>query len=259
MKILCVSDQIDPLVYSSSAKERFADVDVVLCAGDLAMEYVDFIVSTLNKPTYFVFGNHNLKEFHFYHPSAQRLNNSATYEVGHYTCSHGARYLGFCCHTEKSIFKNASLQRQDASTNGNAHKKSAKKTKAKKDVLLLAGASGSMLYNKGLCQYSDNDMFCKLFLMVPRLLFNKIKYGRYLDIFLTHSPPLNIHDKKDLCHKGFKCYRWFLSTFKPRYMIHGHIHLYDIHDTRVSQFEETTIINAFSHYILEFDKYGNGL
>ena len=36
-------------------------------------------------------------------------------------------------------------------------------------------------------------------------------------------------------------------------MIHGHIHLYDIQDTRVSQFENTTIINAFSHYILEID------
>ena len=45
MKILCVSDQIDPLVYTNSIKERFADVDIVLCAGDLAMEYVDFIFS----------------------------------------------------------------------------------------------------------------------------------------------------------------------------------------------------------------------
>ena len=68
MKILCISDQIDPLVYSGSIKERFKDIDLVLCAGDLAMEYVDFIVTSLNKPTYFIFGNHNLKEFCYYHP-----------------------------------------------------------------------------------------------------------------------------------------------------------------------------------------------
>ena len=64
MKILCVSDQIDPLVYSSAAKDYFKDIDLVLCAGDLPMEYVDYIVSVLNKPTYFVFSNHNLEKFH---------------------------------------------------------------------------------------------------------------------------------------------------------------------------------------------------
>ncbi|MBE6351231.1 MAG: metallophosphoesterase, partial [Spirochaetaceae bacterium] len=63
MKILCVSDQIDPLVYSNAIKERFSDIEIVFCAGDLPMEYIDFIVSSLNVPTYFVFGNHNLKEF----------------------------------------------------------------------------------------------------------------------------------------------------------------------------------------------------
>ena len=67
MKILCVSDQIDPLVYSSLAKERFASVDAILCAGDLPSDYIDFIVSTLNKPAFFIFGNHNLTEFRYYH------------------------------------------------------------------------------------------------------------------------------------------------------------------------------------------------
>ena len=70
MKILCVSDQIDPLVYSNSVKERFSDIDCVLCAGDLPLEYIEFIVSSLNVPTYFVFGNHNLNEFHHYHKVA---------------------------------------------------------------------------------------------------------------------------------------------------------------------------------------------
>ena len=66
MKFLCVSDQIDPLVYSSTVKERYGDVDAVFCAGDLSMEYVDFIVDALGKPTFFVFGNHDLKEYKYY-------------------------------------------------------------------------------------------------------------------------------------------------------------------------------------------------
>ena len=47
MKFLCISDQIDPLVYSTSVKDRYGDVDAVFCAGDLSMDYVDFVVDTL--------------------------------------------------------------------------------------------------------------------------------------------------------------------------------------------------------------------
>jgi predicted phosphodiesterase len=62
MKILCISDQIDPLVYSNSIKTRFADVDLILSAGDLPLDYLDFVVSNLNKPLVFVFGNHHTKK-----------------------------------------------------------------------------------------------------------------------------------------------------------------------------------------------------
>ena len=55
MKILCVADHVDPFVYSAGLKSRFRDVELVLSAGDLSLEYYDFIVSTLNKPLYFVF------------------------------------------------------------------------------------------------------------------------------------------------------------------------------------------------------------
>ena len=65
MKILCVSDQIDPLIYNQNAKKHFPDIDLILCAGDLPMDYVDFIESVFNKPTYFVFGNHDLSEFKY--------------------------------------------------------------------------------------------------------------------------------------------------------------------------------------------------
>lgn len=220
MKILCISDQVDPIVYSNSIKERFDDIDIIISAGDLPMEYIDFIVSTLNKPTFFVFGNHNLKDFHYYHKSSH-IEYEQTYEHCNLKGFHGATYLGF-------------------------------KT-AKEQGLLLAGASGSIRYNKGLNQYTDKEMFFQLLKLVPRLLLNKILYGRYLDIFVTHATPLGVHDKDDPCHKGFKCYNWFLKKFKPMYMVHGHIHLYDLQDIRVSKYEETTVINAYSHYIIEIN------
>ena len=66
MKILCVSDQIDPLIYTNSLKDRHADVDIVLAAGDLPLDYLDFIMSTLNKPLIFVFGNHHTNLYSYY-------------------------------------------------------------------------------------------------------------------------------------------------------------------------------------------------
>ncbi len=221
MKILCISDQIDPLVYSSNIKERYKDIDLVISAGDLPMEYLDFIVSSLNKPVYFVFGNHNLSEFCFYHRTAHagsqltKTNDSlATIAAGH-----GTSYLGFRCASEGG--------------------------------LLMAGLSGSLQYNNGLNQYTDSQMRHKIWTLIPTLVLNKIRYGRYLDILVTHASPEGIHDRSDPCHRGFASFLWFMQVFKPRYLIHGHIHLYDLQDIRVSKYLDTTIINAYSHFILE--------
>lgn len=221
MKILCVSDQIDPLVYSTSVKERYKDVDFVIAAGDLPMEYLDFIVSAMNKPVYFVFGNHNLNEFGLYHRVDDReaAQRAARFPQDF---GHGAMYLGFTAKREGKV--------------------------------LLAGVSGSKRYNNGLNQYTEGQMKRKLLAMAPRLLLNKLLFGRYLDIFVTHASPAGIHDKSDPCHQGFECFKWFMKKFTPRYLIHGHIHLYDLQDIRVSRFEGTTVINAYSHFILDTEE-----
>lgn len=239
MKILCVSDQIDPLIYSQNAKKNFSDIDLVLCAGDLPMDYIDFIVTVLNKPTYFIFGNHNLNEYKYYHGlknqqtttiTGQQIITQPQYATKH---DHGAIYIGFKTFASKRIYF------LNPKTN-------------KETPLLIAGASGSKQYNKGLNQYSEIEMKLRLFLLVPKLIYNKIRYGRYLDIFLTHATPLNIHDKKDPCHIGFKCYNWFMKTFKPTYLIHGHIHLYDQREERIGKYGDTIVVNAYAHCIITF-------
>ena len=35
-------------------------------------------------------------------------------------------------------------------------------------------------------------------------------------------------------------------------MVHGHIHLYDLREERVTKVDETTIVNAYAHWVLEF-------
>ena len=238
MKILCISDYVDPLIYNQEVKNNFPDIDLILCAGDLPMDYVDFVVSMMNKPTYFVFGNHNLKEYYLYHkngrqlPDMQSMINSDTL---HY---HGGTYAGFKCFTDHS------LQYTDPET-------------GKKTPLLIAGVSGTVKYNNGLNQYSDRLMKLKLLMMVPQLIKNKIRYGRYLDIFLTHATPRHIHDHEDPCHRGFDCFNWFIEKFKPTYMVHGHIHLYDMREERIGKYGSTTIINAYAHCTVDFPPVEN--
>ncbi|MCX7026318.1 MAG: metallophosphoesterase [Spirochaetes bacterium] len=59
MKILCVADEVDLLVYSDAIRERFGEVDLILSAGDLPNEYLGYIASMLNRPLVSVAGNHD--------------------------------------------------------------------------------------------------------------------------------------------------------------------------------------------------------
>ena len=57
MKFLAISDHVEPMLYSSAIK-HFSDVDFIISCGDLPKYYLDFIISMLNKPLYYVKGNH---------------------------------------------------------------------------------------------------------------------------------------------------------------------------------------------------------
>ncbi|MBB6478394.1 metallophosphoesterase [Spirochaeta isovalerica] len=218
MKILCVADQRSPLVYSTGIKERFKDVDLVLGAGDLPMDYYGYIVSSLNKRLYFVFGNHNLKHY-------DRLaRKSQAFSFDPESVNQ---------HSFGSILATGRVIRD------------------KKTGLIIVGMGGSIDYNHGVNQYTDSQMYLKLFRLIPRLLWNKLIHGRYMDIFLTHSPPRGLNDREDPCHRGFKSFVWFLDRFKPKYMLHGHIHLYERNIPREIQYKNTKIINVFDYYVLE--------
>jgi Icc-related predicted phosphoesterase len=42
-----------------------------------------------------------------------------------------------------------------------------------------------------------------------------------------------------------------MRVFKPKYLIHGHIHLYDLSDVRMTTYGDTQVLNAYSHYTLD--------
>jgi Icc-related predicted phosphoesterase len=62
MKLLAVSDKIVDWIYSSKIRLVLSDIDIALGCGDLPLEYLEFIVSSLDIPLYYVHGNHSLPE-----------------------------------------------------------------------------------------------------------------------------------------------------------------------------------------------------
>jgi Icc-related predicted phosphoesterase len=125
----------------------------------------------------------------------------------------------------------------------------------KREGLLIAGLEGSMRYRPDApFMYSENEMRYQISRLLPRLLINKIRYGRFLDILVTHSPPFGIHDRNDLPHTGFRGFLPLLKWVQPRYMLHGHIHLYRRDAIAVTQYEQTTIINVYPYFAFDYHK-----
>jgi Icc-related predicted phosphoesterase len=115
----------------------------------------------------------------------------------------------------------------------------------------FAGVEGSLLYKNGAYQYSQFGMWLNVFELIPSLLLNRIKYGRYLNVFVSHAPPWGIHDQSDLAHRGIKAFRWLLTQFQPDYSLHGHIHIYRPDMVIESEFGKTRVINAFGYRKIE--------
>ena len=207
MKILAISDAIVPYIYSPQVKVKFGHVDLVIACGDLPYYYQEFIISSLNKPFFFVRGNHDpVTEF--------GENTKRTQPQG-----------GIDLH---------------------------RKVVRHKD-LLLSGVEGSIRYNtQSVFQYTQNQMWFHVFRLVPGFIINKMVHGRYLDIFVTHSPPWKIQDREDYPHQGIKAFRWLLQVFKPRLHFHGHVHVYKPGTIIETWFESTRVLNAYRFTEIDF-------
>jgi Icc-related predicted phosphoesterase len=113
--------------------------------------------------------------------------------------------------------------------------------------LLIAGIEGCGHYNYGPYQYSQFEMWLWALMLVPKLLFNYLRFGRFLDVFITHAPPAGIHDMEDLPHRGIRAFNWIDRVFKPKYHFHGHIHVYRNTTITRTKYFQTTIINTYGY------------
>lgn len=61
MKILSVSDRVEPILYDRFEASLFPDVDLILSCGDLPPEYLTFLATRFDVPLYYVCGNHDIR------------------------------------------------------------------------------------------------------------------------------------------------------------------------------------------------------
>ncbi len=120
--------------------------------------------------------------------------------------------------------------------------------------LSVAGLEGSIRYKpQGNYQYTDSQMWGQVLKITPALLLNRLVTGRPLDMLLAHSPPHGIHNGRDRTHVGFTSFLWLMRRFQPRYLIHGHRHVYNPLEVTETQYQQTAVINVYPYKVLEVD------
>lgn len=116
----------------------------------------------------------------------------------------------------------------------------------------ILGLGGSMRYRPGKNQYTDKQMARRV-----RKLWFALHRKKGFDILLTHSPAYQLNDGRDLPHQGFKVFQTLMDKYKPKFFIHGHVHLnYGAKCRRYDKYGETNVINAFERCIIEIDDFG---
>jgi Icc-related predicted phosphoesterase len=114
-------------------------------------------------------------------------------------------------------------------------------------TLRVAGLEGSMFYGGTRHQYKEGEMRGKVLRLAAKLLLA----GKPLDVLLTHAAPLGIHDGKDPCHRGFAAFHPVIRWFRPRFLLHGHVHPSYGYDVRPRVLGETTVLSVYGYEILE--------
>ena len=115
-----------------------------------------------------------------------------------------------------------------------------------KDVRIL-GLGGSYRYKPGNNQYTEKEMQKRV-----KKLSSKLRKSKGFDILVTHSPALGVHDDEDVCHRGFAVFNDLIEQYRPKYFVHGHVHMnYGRKFPREDLVGETHVINAYEKFIVD--------
>ncbi|MCL2144781.1 MAG: metallophosphoesterase [Endomicrobia bacterium] len=229
MRILAVSDVEDNNLENviSLKNDRLASVDYIFSCGDLSRKYLEYITDSVKKSLYFVSGNHYVLQFY-----GDKFKSFKMLRKLYYGKGMRFRFGGIDMHGRVEILEN----------------------------YIIAGFGGAMRYNPGNFQFEEFEME-----RIVKRTASAIKWIRFRDfinfrkkkeiIVMSHAPVAGVHDKKDRCHQGFKCFRKFIRKMKPILWMHGHVHFEDQKKEQNSILGKTLIANVYSSKIIDIAGY----
>ena len=209
VKVLVISDEEAPGLHVRMLRDLSADL--VLSAGDLPWDYLEYVAAAVNAPLVFVPGNHD--------PALERakLGRNGTYTVAGRPVD-SPRPRG-ALNADQRVVEAAGLR--------------------------IAGLGGCVRYRPGAHQYTQRQYAGR-----TRRLLRRAKRGDPVDVLLTHAPPLGLGDGEDKPHEGIEALHTALARLEPTYHLHGHIHPYGqaMPDRQVGP---TTIRNVIPWKVIE--------
>ncbi|PRY46834.1 metallophosphoesterase family protein [Umezawaea tangerina] len=186
-KVLAVADEVVERLWTDQVRDH--DVDLVVAAGDLPFDYLEYLSSALDKPCVFVPGNHDT-------------------DLSGYANVRGLWTKAGIPSTWPGPVGGMNADQRVVDVAG----------------LRIAGLGGSIRYNEGPNQWTERQQARRARRMVRQAGWRRLRDGRGVDVLLTHSPPRDCGDEQDAPHRGFTCLRTTVERLRPPLMLHGHIH-----------------------------------
>jgi Icc-related predicted phosphoesterase len=251
MKVLLVADRERRELWDywdTVGKKKTEGVRLILSAGDLRPEYLEFLVTMLNVPCLYVRGNHD----------------------GWYDDKPPEGCLNIDDRICEITFDDADVIVDTCKESMSTTSKSMRTTSTR--TIRIAGLGGSMRYNDGQDMYTEHEMTRRVRKILRRMRLGMVTNddGRprfsldmsaktrsqdsgAVDILLTHAPSRGNGDMEDQAHRGFDCFNDLIEEIGPTYHCFGHVHPeYNGMMRRESDHPAGThLINVCGMYILD--------
>ena len=189
VRVLAVADEVSDAL---CGKASTLAPDLVLAAGDLPWDYLEYLASVLNRPVVFVPGNHD--------PAVDtpRAHRSGQFLRAGMPCD-PPRPAG-CDNVDGTVVDVAGLR--------------------------IAGLGGCVRYRPGPNQYSQREYHRRARRLMRRVGRLQRRTPGPVDVLLTHAPPRGLGDEADRPHVGIDALHTVLERAVPRWHLHGHVHPY---------------------------------
>ncbi|WP_026065637.1 metallophosphoesterase family protein [Actinoalloteichus spitiensis] len=214
VRVLAVADGVVEKLWTEQV--RAYDVALVLGAGDLPFDYLEYLSTELGVPCVFVPGNHDQ-------------------DLSGYTKVRGMWTRGG----------------MPVSWPGPAGAVNADGRVVDVAGLRIAGLGGCLRYREGANQWTEREQARRGRRVCRRAAARRWWDGRGVDVLLTHAPPFGCGDLDDPPHRGFHCLHDVVRRLRPPLLVHGHVHPEYGPRAREGHLGNTLLVNAAYHRVVE--------